>query len=55
MGYNPKGHEESDMTETTEQACTHAQVALFLLPTSPKNPHLEQRFSVWLACHNDLR
>ena len=52
MGYNPKGHEESDMTEAAEQIC---MVALFLLPTSPKNPHLEQWFSVWLACHNDLQ
>lgn len=33
----------------------HAQVALLLPPTSPKNPSLEQGFSAWLACENDLR
>ena len=34
VGYNPKGHKELDMIEATEHACTHAQVAVFLLPTS---------------------
>ena len=28
MGYSPWGREESDMTETTEYACTHARVRL---------------------------